>query len=396
MKIGSRKQGAIASVHYRYLAREEKYKRSDIKYISHQNYPSWAKESPIEFWKQADIQERKNGRLYREIEVALPRELTLQQNIELANEYVSKIIGSRHVVTTVVHNPLALDGKPNPHAHIMFSERILDGADRGRDLFFRRPNRKNPEKGGSGKDREWIREEKLKEIRQVWQKEANLALEKAGSSARIDMRSNKAKGLDRPPEPKMGSVSTNLYKKGIVTDKVRDVLQSRIVYKKQEKLESVTREAARKKLLIYSHQKRVEDVEASKILALVKTEKASTYNELDISRKIRYDLGGQQVRGTNEIIFPPTSDSFLADRRNKAQKRYEVLSKKLLSLKNYEQELVSLGEQTLEVKRGSNWTDKDALFDKNEYQSKLLSVQNIKLAQNRQQEQGLSRKLPES
>ena len=38
--------------------------------------PEWAEEDPRSYWKAADEHERVNGRLFREVEFALPRELT--------------------------------------------------------------------------------------------------------------------------------------------------------------------------------------------------------------------------------------------------------------------------------------------------------------------------------
>ena len=37
--------------------------------------PAWAHDDPRAYWQAADEHERANGRLYREVQVALPREL---------------------------------------------------------------------------------------------------------------------------------------------------------------------------------------------------------------------------------------------------------------------------------------------------------------------------------
>ena len=36
-------------------------------------YPKWAEDDPQKYWAAADAHERANGRLYREVEFALPR-----------------------------------------------------------------------------------------------------------------------------------------------------------------------------------------------------------------------------------------------------------------------------------------------------------------------------------
>ena len=45
--------------------------------------PKWAKGNPSEFFKSADVYGRKNKASYREFELALQEELTLEQNIEI-------------------------------------------------------------------------------------------------------------------------------------------------------------------------------------------------------------------------------------------------------------------------------------------------------------------------
>ena len=41
--------------------------------------PAWAQSNPQAFWQAADAYERKNGTTYREMEIALPRELDADQ-----------------------------------------------------------------------------------------------------------------------------------------------------------------------------------------------------------------------------------------------------------------------------------------------------------------------------
>ena len=49
--------------------------------------PLWAIDSPRDFWQAADNHERANGRLYLEIEFALPVELTEETRKHLAHEF---------------------------------------------------------------------------------------------------------------------------------------------------------------------------------------------------------------------------------------------------------------------------------------------------------------------
>lgn len=178
----------------------------DLSYSEHGNMPAWAQHNPQEFWKAADLYERKNGSTYREYELALPRELNERQRIELVKSFVQQEIGTKYPYQLAIHNPTALDGGEQPHAHVMFSERKLDGIARDPQQHFKRYNPKNPERGGAKKDNPTQtaeqRIEALKALRQRWEHSVNQHLERAGRPERIDMRSYQAQGIERQPERK--------------------------------------------------------------------------------------------------------------------------------------------------------------------------------------------------
>ena len=189
----------------RYASRLEKGERLVASEVG--NMPAWAQGDPLSFWEAADAFERKNGSVYREMEIALPRELDAEQQIALVRDWVQQEIGNKHAYQWAIHAPKAADGKEQPHVHLLFSERTLDGIERGPDQFFKRYNAKEPERGGckkanTGLDRE-TRREQLKSLRSRWEVVCNRALERAGQDARIDMRSYADQGVDLVPERKM-------------------------------------------------------------------------------------------------------------------------------------------------------------------------------------------------
>ncbi|EEZ5182651.1 MobA/MobL family protein [Escherichia coli] len=205
----------VALKHADYISRSGEYKnyksREDLEFSSSGNMPSWAKKNPAELWKAADEFERKNGTAYREIEIALPRELTREQRIELVEDFVQKELGDRHAYQYAIHNPLgAIDGKEQPHAHIMFCERINDGIERDPQQFFKRANSKSPERGGAKKARfgETPQERKsaLVALRSHWADVQNEYLARHGHQSRVDHRSLKEQGIKRTPEVHLGPV----------------------------------------------------------------------------------------------------------------------------------------------------------------------------------------------
>lgn len=214
MKVG---KAGKAGPHAAYIAREGQYanrldkgERLDATEVG--NMPTWAEGQTQMFWIAADALERANGTTYREMEIALPRELDSAQRIELAREWVKQEIGERHAYQWAIHVPTAADGKDQPHLHLMFSERQVDGIERDPEQYFKRYNAKTPEKGGARKGygehagqtltlAERIGD--LKALRTRWEDACNGALERAQRAERIDMRSHAERGTGLEPERKL-------------------------------------------------------------------------------------------------------------------------------------------------------------------------------------------------
>lgn len=143
----------MGKAHAQYILRQDKYKPhaqklEKLENIGHGNMPSWAKDNPLLFWQMADEHERKNGSVYREHIIALPREMDEQQRLALAKDWIEKELGDKHAYSFAIHVPLAMDGKEQPHIHLMFSDRANDGIERGADEYFKRYNSKNPKRAG--------------------------------------------------------------------------------------------------------------------------------------------------------------------------------------------------------------------------------------------------------
>lgn len=209
VKVGAKGK---ALAHAEYIAREGEYAvkyQEKLEAVGHGNMPQWAKARPNLFWQCADEFERKNGSSYREFEIALPRELNPQQRQALVASFVEQELGEKYAYSWAIHTPKAsLEGGEQPHAHIMFSERIQDGIERGADQFFKRYNAKQPERGGCQKSNiaksAEQRKLELVALRERFADLQNAYLEAYGHSARVDHRSLLDQGLDRAPEKHLG------------------------------------------------------------------------------------------------------------------------------------------------------------------------------------------------
>ena len=103
---------------YQY-ARAERVMHAEI--VAPADAPEWARDRG-QLWNSVEANERrKDAQLAREIEVALPQELNLDQQRELLRDWVSREFTSAGAVADfAIHHDS--DGK-NPHAHIMTTMR---------------------------------------------------------------------------------------------------------------------------------------------------------------------------------------------------------------------------------------------------------------------------------
>jgi hypothetical protein len=193
-----------ASAHVRYLTREAANvkSREDLAHSEWHNLPSWADNKPAQFFAAAEEYERSNGRLSTTWEIALPRELPRPQQITAVRDFLDTQI-AKQPYAWALHDSKASDNGMNPHVHVIFSSRTIDGIHREADQFFKRYNPEHPEEGGARKDTSTHDRRAIALQRQVWSDIANWHLERAGVDERIDPRSLKDRGIDREPETRL-------------------------------------------------------------------------------------------------------------------------------------------------------------------------------------------------
>src|SRR3546814_13021731 len=98
----------------------------DLIHTGYGNLPDWANDEPLYFWRMADCYERANGAAYREHEIALPNELTIEQLIELSERLVRGLVGNKPYQYAINGPEGKLGGIPNPHLNRMYSDRVPD------------------------------------------------------------------------------------------------------------------------------------------------------------------------------------------------------------------------------------------------------------------------------
>lgn len=221
------KEQTIASDHLDYINRNEQFAFKGGCVHQDHHLPKWANDSSKTFWKAATKYTSPVETVYREIEFALPNELTLEQQKEVVNEFVANHLGENFYWSLAIHEKEAAmgNGERNPHVHIMFSEKKLDdiekNQERSPEIFFKKANREHREKGGPNKDSKWNGKDRAKNLVAMRLDCANIQnrlLEKYGYDVTVDHRTLVAQRedaikrgdhvlaeiLDRAPEQNIG------------------------------------------------------------------------------------------------------------------------------------------------------------------------------------------------
>ncbi|WP_104494337.1 Ti-type conjugative transfer relaxase TraA [Paracoccus denitrificans] len=150
-------------------------------------------------WNDVEAFEvRKDAQLAREVEFAIPREMTQAQGIELARDFAQAEFVDQGIIADLnVHWDVGEDGMPKPHAHVMLTMRSVD------------------ENGFGQKVRDWNRTEMVERWRERWAEHVNERLAELDIDARIDHRSLEAQGIGLEPQSQIGAPAQRIEGEGI-------------------------------------------------------------------------------------------------------------------------------------------------------------------------------------
>jgi Ti-type conjugative transfer relaxase TraA len=212
-KIIGRGQGrnAVAAAAYRSASelhdqrQGQTFDYSDKPHVVHseiilpEGAPAWMADRS-QLWNAVELGEkRKDSQVAREVEFAIPRELSQAEGIALAREFVQREFVARGMVADLnVHWE-----EDNPHAHVMLTMREVT------------------EQGFGAKMTTWNRVELLKEWREHWADLANQHLLRAGYDMHIDHRSYRDQGVVLEPTSHLGKAVDEMRARGAHTERAR-------------------------------------------------------------------------------------------------------------------------------------------------------------------------------
>lgn len=194
--------------------------------LTPKNAPDWANDR-AKLWNEVEkIEKSKNSQLAREINIALPKELSLDKQIELTRDFVKDTFVDKGMVADIsIHD----SKKGNPHAHIMLTMRPFDecgnwGAKAKKEYILDKKGEKIKLKSGEYKSRkidavDWNKKENLEKWREQWGNYANKSLEINGFEERIDHRTLEAQGIERVAQIHVGTHANAMEKRGVQSER---------------------------------------------------------------------------------------------------------------------------------------------------------------------------------
>jgi len=198
-------------------------------------------------WNDVEaFEKRKDAQLCREVEFAIPREMTQAQGVELARDFVAREFVDQGMIADLnVHWDIGTDGMPKPHAHVMLTMRSVD------------------ENGFGQKVRDWNRTELVEQWRERWADHVNERLAELDIDARIDHRSLEAQGIALEPQTKIGAPAQRIEAAGLEADRAEDHRRiarengARIVADPSTALDAITQQQStftRRDMAMFAHR----------------------------------------------------------------------------------------------------------------------------------------------
>ncbi|MCF1496106.1 Ti-type conjugative transfer relaxase TraA [Agrobacterium vitis] len=200
-------------------------------------------------WNAAERAEnRKDARVAREFEVALPHELSAEGRLEAARTFAQDL-ANRYgaAVDFAIHAPHEQGDIRNYHAHVMMTTRQVGEAGLSEKTYLEHKNARLLSNGMATTDMQ------LRDIRQTWEGIANERLAMAGLDIRIDHRSHMERGLEISPTEHMGVHATQMERRGL------DVARTRLDEEAAQRNADLIREKPEQVLTLITGEKSVFD-----------------------------------------------------------------------------------------------------------------------------------------
>jgi Ti-type conjugative transfer relaxase TraA len=282
----------------------------------------WARERAA-LWNAAERAEvRRDARVAREIEVALPHELTAGQRLELTREF-SQSLADRYGVAVdfAIHSPHGHTDIRNHHAHIMLTTRKVGEWGLSEKSELELENKKLAALGLP------TTHDQLRDMRIGWEQRTNTHLARAGLDLRIDHRSHQERGLELEPTQHMGVHATQMERRNKLVSRVR-----------------IDEDAARRNAAIIREK-------PEQVLTLITNEK-SVFDRQDVARALHRYIGEAAPfqNALAQVMASPALVQLQAEQRDETGRVVETARYSTREMVNIERDMAVSAER-MEARR---------------------------------------------
>lgn len=391
-------QSAIASAAYRSGEKlySERYGESNFykRVVSPETFILKPKHAPEwvlnreKLWNQVEaIEKSSRAQLSREINIALPIELSNEEQFSLTKEYIqTNYVDEGMVADVSIHR----DDKNNPHFHVMLTTRPFKengewGSKAKKIYILDEDGNKLRTKSGDFKSRkdnttDWDSRGKLAEWRKNWADITNQYLEKNGFSQRISEKSYAELGEKRQPTIHEGYVARQMEKRGQISERAeanRQIKKGNYSSEENRK-ETVSEKTTNTIIPLLSPTEKQDLKRLAKDLKIY----VNYDNLMDKERMVNNWKNAEKV---NQLIKTDSFDEAVFDKINETeesiQRGKEILNKE--SIRIFERYYPALKETNFsdyaKIRIGQETLAKDTVLDKKELKEILSDAQDDEL-----------------
>jgi len=306
-------------------------------------------------WNSVELNEKaSNAQLARNFIIALPKELSFEENKKLITEFIQENFVSKGMIADLAIHDESNEGNNNIHAHIMTTLRPINEkgqwqAKSKKEYILDDEGNKILNKNGKPKTRkveltDWNNKGNAEKWRVSFAEICNIYLERNNLEKRVDHRSFERQGIEEIPTIHLGASASALERKGIETDKG-----------------NINREIKKHNSLVKAIKERISEL-TSWIGSLIgnlqakydeyKQEKKEEYeSEAELFNLYEYisiyhDLQGEKARKLNPYA---SNKKIGADLRRFSKARIYLKDNKLQTIADLQEKIFELAKQSKKI-----------------------------------------------
>ena len=306
-------------------------------------------------WNSVELNEKaSNAQLARNFIIALPKELSFEENKKLITEFIQENFVSKGMIADLAIHDESNEGNNNIHAHIMTTLRPINEkgqwqAKSKKEYILDDEGNKILNKNGKPKTRkveltDWNNKGNAEKWRESFAEICNIYLERNNLEKRVDHRSFERQGIEEIPTIHLGASASALERKGIETDKG-----------------NINREIKKHNSLVKAIKERISEL-TSWIGSLIgnlqakydeyKQEKKEEYEiEAELFNLYEYisiyhDLQGEKARKLNPYA---SNKKIGADLRRFSKARIYLKDNKLQTIADLQEKIFELAKQSKKI-----------------------------------------------